>query len=174
VSGHVISGRAWVFGQADLNTEVIMPRAGYDVPPQSRRDLILSSVRPGWAAQVRTGDVLVAGQNFGIGSSRPVVTFLAELGIAGIVAESIASIFYRNCVSYAMPALECDNVLAHVGELDEVSFDIATGELTNLATGAVLNGRPIPPALAATIDAGGTFAQLAAAGYLAAHEVERP
>lgn len=167
MSGHLVSGRAWVFGQAELNTEVIMPRAGYDLPPQSRRDLILSSVRPGWAAQVGEGDVLVAGPNFGIGSSRPVVTFLAELGIAGIVAESLASIFYRNCVSYAMPVLECENVVAHVADLDRVQFDMTTGELTNSTNGAVLRGRPMPPALAETIDAGGTLTQLAAAGYLA-------
>jgi 3-isopropylmalate/(R)-2-methylmalate dehydratase small subunit len=156
-----------VFAQADVNTEVIMPRAGYDLPPHSRRDLILSSVRPGWAAQVRPGDVLVAGHNFGIGSSRPVVAFLAELGIAGIVAASVAGIFYRNCISYAMPVLQCPDVLDHVRELDEVRFDLASGELTNRTTGAVLAGRPVPPALAETIDAGGTLAQLAAAGYLA-------
>jgi 3-isopropylmalate/(R)-2-methylmalate dehydratase small subunit len=163
----VVAGRAWVIAQPDVNTEVIMPRAGYDLPPASRRDLILSSVRPGWAAQVQPGDLLVAGHNFGIGSSRPVVTFLAELGIAGIVAASLAGIFYRNCISYAMPVLQCPDVLDHVRELDEVRFDRPSGELPTVTSGSVRAGRPTPAALAERIDAGGTLAQLVAAGYLA-------
>src|SRR5262245_16742359 len=164
VSG--IKGRAWVFPQDYINTDAIMPRMGYDLPPAEQESLILKTLRPGWAEQVRSGDLLVAGRNFGTGSSRPAVTLLSRIGIAGLVAESVAEVFFRNCVSYAMPVLECPGVLDLVEEGDTLSLDIATGSLSNVTKSTSAHGAPMPPMLLDTIAAGGAYAQLRHEGYM--------
>lgn len=164
VSG--ITGRAWVFPQEYVNTDAIMPRMGYDLPTEEQNALVLSTLRPGWAAQVRQGDLLVGGRNFGTGSSRPAVTLLTRLGIAGLVCESVAEVFFRNCVSYAMPVLECKGILGLVEEGDTISLDIATGEMKNLTQGTEAQGAPMPRMLLDTIAAGGAYAQLRSDGYM--------
>ncbi|HVV18622.1 MAG TPA: hypothetical protein VHF06_04255 [Pseudonocardiaceae bacterium] len=161
-----ITGRAWVFPQDYINTDAIMPRAGYDLAPREQDLLVLSSIRPGWAAEVRPGDLLVAGRNFGTGSSRPAVTLLTRLGIAGIVAESVGEIFFRNCVSYAMPVLECAGCLAMTTEGDTVTLDIESGTYTNVTTGVTKSGARMPTMLLETIAAGGAYALLRNEGYL--------
>jgi 3-isopropylmalate/(R)-2-methylmalate dehydratase small subunit len=162
-----ITGRAWVFPQAYVNTDAIMPRRGYDLPTDEQNALVLSSIRPGWAKQVKPGDLLIGGRNFGTGSSRPAVTLLSRLGIAGLICESVAEIFFRNCISYAMPVLECPGCLAMTTEGDEVSLDLGSGTYTNRTTGAVATGPRMPKALRETIAGGGAYAQLRAEGYFA-------
>lgn len=161
-----ITGRAWVFHNDYINTDAIMPRAGYDLAPAEQNALVLNTIRPGWAALVEPGDILVAGRNFGTGSSRPAVTLLTRIGIAAIVAESIGEVFFRNCVSYAMPALEIKGVLDLVAEGDSLSLDIAAGSLENRTSGAAAQGAPMPPLLLDTIAAGGAYALLRRDGYM--------
>ncbi|HVQ92421.1 MAG TPA: 3-isopropylmalate dehydratase [Mycobacteriales bacterium] len=161
-----ITGRAWVFSQDYINTDALMPRSGYDLPPKEQDALVLSSVRPGWASQVRAGDLLIAGRNFGTGSSRPAVTLLTRLGIAGLVCESVAEIFFRNCVSYAMPVLECPGCLAMTTEGDTVSLNLEAGTYANVTTGESRSGPRMPAMLRDTIAAGGAYAQLRAEGYM--------
>lgn len=160
------SGRAWVFPEPSINTDVVMQRAGHYLPLDRQRDLVMAAIRPGWGHLVREGDVLVAGPNFGTGSSRPIVNLLRSLGIVGIVAVSVGEIFFRNCVSYAMPVLECSSVLDIVEEGDIVEFDISTGVLLNATNARSARGAAVPQMLLETIAAGGTYAQLRAAGYM--------
>jgi 3-isopropylmalate/(R)-2-methylmalate dehydratase small subunit len=162
----VIIGRAWVFPHDYINTDAMMPRAGYDLPPREQDLMVLSSVRPGWAEQVRPGDILVTGRSFGTGSSRPAATLLQRLGIAGLVCESVAEIFQRNCVSYALPVLECPGCLEMTTEGDTVSLDLDTGTYTNTTTGRARTGPVLPLMLRQTIAAGGAYALLRAEGYL--------
>lgn len=161
-----IAGRSWVIADSYVNTDAIMPHAGYDLPPKEQEAMVLATVRPGWATQVGPGDVLVAGRAFGTGSSRPAPTMLRRLGIAALVAESVGEIFFRNCVSYALPVLECPGVLGVVAEGDEVAVDIETGVVENRSTGVRLTGEPMPAMLRETIAAGGTHALLRAEGYM--------
>ncbi|WP_329133783.1 3-isopropylmalate dehydratase [Streptomyces sp. NBC_01476] len=163
---HDITGRCWVMPQDYINTDSIMPRRGYDLPPHEQRMLVLQTVREGWAEQVRPGDILIAGRNFGTGSSRPAVTLLAQLGIVALVGESISEIFFRNCVSYAMPALELPGVLGMVTEGDTVSVDIGSGRFENVTTGQRAQGAAMPAALLETIAVGGAYVQLRAEGYM--------
>ena len=161
-----ITGRAWVFPQDYINTDALMPRGGYDLPPKEQEALVLSSIRPGWATQVQAGDLLVAGRNFGTGSSRPAPTLLLRLGIAGLVCESVAEIFQRNCVSYALPVLECPGCLEATTEGDTVSLNMETGTYTNVTTGVSKTGPVLPLMLRQTIAAGGAYAMLRAEGYM--------
>jgi 3-isopropylmalate/(R)-2-methylmalate dehydratase small subunit len=161
-----VRGRCWIIPTEFVNTDAIMPHRGYDLDPRGQELIVLETVRPGWAAQVSEGDILVTARGFGSGSSRPAPTMLTRLGIRAVVGESIAEIFFRNCVSYALPALELPGVLDLVTEGDEVSVDIATGEFVNHTTGVRAAGEPMPALLRETIEAGGTHALLRAKGYM--------
>ena len=161
-----ITGRAWVLPQDYINTDAIMPRRGYDLAPREQELLVLETVRPGWAAQVRPGDILITGRNFGTGSSRPAVTLLSRLGIVAVVGESIGEIFFRNCVSYAMPVLELPGVLDLVAEGDTVRVDIGSGRFENVGTGRTGQGVAMPADLLETIAVGGAYVQLRAEGYM--------
>jgi 3-isopropylmalate/(R)-2-methylmalate dehydratase small subunit len=162
----VREGRAWIFAESNINTDQMMPNRGYVLPLPERAKLIFATYRPGWAEQVRPGDILVAGRNFGAGSSRPAPEILRVLGIAAIVAETISGLFFRNCVNYALPAMECLGVLDAVSEGDVVRVDIAEGLLTNSRTGQTVRGAGMPPMLLDIINAGGTYDQLRRDGYL--------
>ena len=162
----VREGRAWVFAEANINTDQMMPNKGYVLPLAERAKLIFASYRPGWSEQVREGDIIVAGRNFGAGSSRPAPEILRVLGISAIVAETISGIFFRNCVNYALPAIECPGVLDAVNEGDIVRVDVASGTVTNARTGQTLSGARMPPMLLDIIKAGGTYDQLKRDGYL--------
>ena len=162
----VQEGRAWVFPEANINTDQMMPNRGYALSLQERTKLIFATYRPGWAEQVQPGDIIVAGRNFGAGSSRPAAEILRVLGITAIVAETISGIFFRNCVNYALPAMECPGVLDAVTDGDIVRVDVGEGVLTNTRTGQSLRGAKMPPMLLDIIKAGGTYDQLRRDGYL--------
>lgn len=150
-----------------VNTDAIMPRAGFSLPREQQRKLVLASLRPGWSEQVQEGDVLVAGNSFGIGSSRPAVTVLQALGLRAIVAESFGEVFLRNSVSYAMPVLECPGVLATVDEGEMVEVDMGAATVRNLTRGCELSGQPLPEMLIDVIKRGGLYAMLREQGYMA-------
>lgn len=161
-----VEGRTWVFPEANLNTDLIMPAAAFRLPRDEQVKLVFSANRPGWVEKVAPGDILVAGRNFGTGSSRPGAELFRRLGIAGLVAESINDLFYRNSVNYALPALECAGIVRAVTEGDRVRLDIGSGTVTNLDTGVVLRCSPMPAMLREIIAAGGLFEKLRAEGYI--------
>lgn len=164
-----MTGRVWLFGD-DINTDLIQPPKAVFRPPAEQPALCMSANRPGWAQQVEPGDVLVAGRNFGTGSSRPAARVLKDLGIACLVAESINGLFFRNCVNYAFPALEVPGVRAVFSEGDIAQIDFDGARVTNLATGATATGTPWPPSLRDILDAGGLIPLLTAEGLLDADE----
>jgi 3-isopropylmalate/(R)-2-methylmalate dehydratase small subunit len=166
MSTSAVEGRAWIFAEANLNTDLMMPNKGYALSLPERAKLIFATYRPGWSEQVREGDIIVAGRNFGAGSSRPAAEILRVLGIAAIVSETISGLFFRNCVNYALPAMECPGVLDAVTEGDIVRVDIADGVLTNTRTRQTLSGAKMPSMLLDIIKAGGTYDQLRRDGYL--------
>ena len=121
--------------------------------------------RPGWAAEVKPGDIMVAGKNYGMGSSRPAAQVMKDLGLACLVAETLNGLFFRNCVNYAFPALEVPNVRAAFTEGDEAEVDFESGTVRNLRTGAELKGPPWPDMAMKMYRAGGLMEQLEAEGY---------
>ena len=161
-----LTGKAWVIPNDYINTDAMMPHRGYDLAPREQESLVLATIRPGWAMLVQPGDILITGRAFGTGSSRPAPTMLTRLGIAAVVSESVGEIFFRNCVSYALPVLELPGVLSMVTEGDTVSVDIEHGAFENRTTGASARGEAMPSMLLDTIAAGGTHAVLRRDGYL--------
>jgi 3-isopropylmalate/(R)-2-methylmalate dehydratase small subunit len=135
-------------------------------PPQEQVKHVFEANRPGWAQEVSRGDIVVAGDNMGTGSSRPASRVLKDLGIGGVIASSFNTLFLRNCVNYALPAIECDGVREFFSDGDRAAFDIRTGEVRNLTTGHEARGQSWPEELLEILEAGGLIEQLRAESLL--------
>jgi 3-isopropylmalate/(R)-2-methylmalate dehydratase small subunit len=120
----------------------------------------LEAVEPGFAAAVRPGDVVVAGRNFGAGSSREQAPqALKALGVAALVAESFAGLFYRNALNLGLPALACRDA-KRIRAGDRVRVDAEAGRIDDETTGETLACEPIPPHLMQMIRDGGLLPHL--------------
>ncbi len=160
------SARTWKFPD-NINTDLILPNRAFYLTPEEQPKYVFSANRPGWVDEVRPGDILIGGKNFGMGSSRPAARSLRLLKLGCLVAESINGLFFRNSVNFGFPALECPGVSAafEEGDAAEVSFDDYT--VRNARTGAVLVAKPLPEQLKQLMAAGGLFPLLEREGYLA-------
>jgi 3-isopropylmalate/(R)-2-methylmalate dehydratase small subunit len=149
-----VRGRVWRFGD-DVDTDAMAPWATIALPFEERRSTVLR-VRPEFAEQVQPGDLIVAGRNFGCGSSREQAPEnLKGLGVAGVLAESFGRIYFRNCVALAFPNLACPGVHAACQDGDDVEFDVATGEVVNHTRGTRLEAPPWSPDMLAVLQQGG-------------------
>jgi 3-isopropylmalate/(R)-2-methylmalate dehydratase small subunit len=160
-----IDGPVWRFGD-DINTDLILPIPVIPLPVADRPQHMFRANRPGWAAQVQPGEILVAGRNFGMGSNRPAAQVMRDLGLGCLLAESINGLFFRSCVNYAFPALEVPGVhdAFEEGDVAEVEFEAAL--VRNTRTGAELRGSPWPDMALRVLAAGGLIQQLDSAGLL--------
>jgi len=114
---------------------------------------------PGFAARFKPGDIIVAGRNFGINSSRErAVHVMRMMGVAAIVAPSFARQFFRNAINNGLPVAECD--VSGIAAGDELVVDLAAGRLTLPARGITRNVPPLPPAVQAILAAGGLLSYL--------------
>jgi 3-isopropylmalate/(R)-2-methylmalate dehydratase small subunit len=133
---------------------------------QARR--VFSANRPGWIDEMRVGDIIIGGKNYGTGSSRPASRSLRNIGIACVVADSINSLFFRNCVNFGLLALECPGVsglFTEEGQICEV--DLANFTVRNATTGKSLKAQPVPDNLLALMCGGGIYPVLEKEGYIA-------
>ena len=156
----VLRGRVWKFDH-DISTDVLSP-GQYAVDPVEIRKLhVLESVNPAFAAEVQTGDVIVAGRNFGCGSSRETAAEnLRALGVACVVAESLARIFLRNAVAVGLPVMICPGVHAAFADGDAIEVDLGSGRVFGERSGASLVGEPLPDEMREILAAGGMLATL--------------
>ena len=158
----VIKGRAWLFGEDNLNTDLMMPQTVFGKSLDEQVRQVFATYRPGWVDEVRAGDVLVGGRNFGTGSSRPASLLLKRLGIAAVVAETLNGLFYRNSINYALPAMECPGIRDLVGEGDVLRLEVATGAVENLTRNGRCAGTKMPEFLQAIVRSGGIMERLRA------------
>lgn len=161
----MIAGRTWKFG-ASINTDLMMPGHLLLASEEEQKRALFAVNRPGWVDQVTPGDIIVAGANFGTGSSRPAPRSLRNLGIACLLAESINGLFFRNAVNFGFVALECPGVdaLFAEGQLAEVSIE--QWIVRNRDTGRTLPIPPIPAPLLALMFNGGIFPYLEQQGLI--------
>jgi 3-isopropylmalate/(R)-2-methylmalate dehydratase small subunit len=153
-------GRAWVFG-ADVDTDALAPGAYMKSPIEELARHCLASLEPRFAAEVRAGDVVVGGRNFGTGSSREQAPqALRHLGVAALVAESFAGLFHRNALNLGLPAVVCADA-GRIRDGDRVCVDPQAGRVLNLTTGDVLGCEPIPGHLMQMLRDGGLVPHLA-------------
>jgi 3-isopropylmalate/(R)-2-methylmalate dehydratase small subunit len=137
--------KAWVVGD-DIDTDQIYH--GQYLPLTDPREMAKHAMEfvPGmenFTKEVKNGDIVVAGKNFGCGSSREhAVVCLKENGVSCVVAESFARIFYRNAVNLGFPLMECPGISKAVKTGDRVEVDLETGDVTNLSNKKKLKGKP--------------------------------
>ena len=160
-----VEGRAWVFGDG-INTDDMYPGFAMRLPLDEAARHMFHATRPDWPNLVSSGDVVVAGRNLGLGSSRPVPLLFKHLGVGALVAEQFNSLFYRNCINYGLPAPAVPGITDAVNEGDHLRIDVAGGHVTNITTGKTLSVTPLPELLLSVLSAGGLFPRLEAAGYL--------
>ncbi len=151
--------RAWVFGD-DLDTDLIAPGRYMKFGIAEIARHCLESVDPAFATSVRPGDVLVAGKNLGAGSSREQAPeALKHLGVAALVAESFAGLFYRNAINLGLPPVVCANA-SRIRPGDQLAIDFEGGMIRNVSTGEGLACEPIPAFLMRIIRDGGLLPHL--------------
>ncbi len=152
-------GRAWVFGD-DIDTDVLAPGLYMKGPIETLAAHCLETVDPSFATSVQSGDIIIAGKNFGIGSSREqAAQVLKSLGIAAIAARSFGGIFYRNALNFGLTAVVSDDV-SRVRSGEQVLVDAVSGTIKNLTTGTKHTCKPIPAHLMEMVNAGGLVAHL--------------
>lgn len=124
--------------------------------PKEMAAFVLETLNPAFPKQVRPGDILVAGRNFGCSSGRALAAkALQATGVGAVVAEVFARTFYRNGHEIGLPLLEAPGVHALVNDGDQVRVDIEAGLVENLTTGKSLQGKPASPFLLQMLQAGG-------------------
>ncbi len=154
----ILRGRVWKYGD-NINTDVIFPgKYTYTITtPDQMREHALEDLDPDFRALVKPGDFIVAGSNWGCGSSREqAVTCLKATGIAAIIAISFARIYYRNCLNSALPALTCPELIPHVEQGDEILIDLKKGQITHAEQHYPFP--PLPEAVQELFAAGGLVA----------------
>ena len=150
-----LRGEALKFGD-DISTDLIQPgRYNYlrsNLPELAKH--VLEDADPTFASRVKKGDFIVAGKNFGLGSSREHAPAILKLaGVSAILAKSVARIFFRNAINVGLPVLICDTDKINDG--DELEIDLASGTIVDLTNGAKLTSGVIPDVMLKILAEGG-------------------
>lgn len=148
-------GNVWKFGE-DVNTDAIIPGRYLTInDPKELAKHVFEGILPEFAQQVQPGDIIVAGRNFGCGSSREHAQLaLKGAGISCIVAKSFARIFFRNAINVGLPVLECDKI-DHIDGGDALEMDLAKGMIWNKTKGERYQAMPLPEFVRNIIEHGG-------------------
>jgi 3-isopropylmalate dehydratase small subunit len=147
-----IRGRVWKFGDS-IETDAINPYYRYPAMEELKQHT-MEVYRPEFPREVKPGDIMVAGRNFGCGSSRPGLV-LREVGIAAIIAESVSRLFLRNSISRAIPIFVAPGVTGLVQDGETLEVDYAKGVVVNVKSGASVPLRKYPPAIEQIFECGG-------------------
>ena len=159
----LIRGRVWKFGDS-IDTDSINPYYLYPTMEELKKHT-MESYRAEFPKEVKPGDILIAGRNFGCGSSRPGLV-LREVGIAAIVVESASRLFLRNNIARAIPIFLAPGITGIIEDAQTLEVDYPNGVVRNIATGASVPLRKFPPLIERIFQAGG-LPHVARARYLA-------
>jgi len=148
-------GRVWKFGD-NVDTDVICAGRFINSPVDEMKKHVFESIRPEFAAEVKPGDVIVAGAWFGSGSSRETApAAIRALGIAAVVAESFSRNFYRNAIAIGLPAIECPKASRIFKEGDTARISFSDCKIVNMTSGESLDFKPFPDEMLTVLEAGG-------------------
>jgi len=152
----ILRGKAWVFGD-NVDTDLIVPARRLNIStPAELANFLMEDLDPTLAKRIQPGDIFVAGKNFGCGSSREHAPLAIKgAGVACVIAESFARIFYRNAINIGLPILECPEAAAAIEAGHLVSVDLSRGLITDETTGRSFQAEPYPPFILAIMEAGG-------------------
>lgn len=156
-----IKGKAWKFGD-DIDTDIIIP--GRYLVLTDEKELsqhVMEGLDPDFHKKINKGDVIVAGKNFGCGSSREHAPLaLIGAGISAVVAESFARIFYRNAINLGLPLLESKNITNKVSNGDNIELDMGKGILKNIDSGEEAEVIGLPDFMLGILERGGLIPYL--------------
>ena len=149
-------GRVFKYG-ANVDTDAIIPARYLNMhDPQELADHCMEDIDVNFVKNVKKGDIIVAGANFGCGSSREHAPLaIKAAGISCVIAKSFARIFFRNAINIGLPLLECEEVETQINDGDIVEVDLASGTINNLTTGKSLKAKPYPDFMMEIVNAGG-------------------
>ena len=150
------TGKVWKYGD-NVDTDVIIPARYLNVStPEELARHCMEDLDPGFAGAVGPGDVIVAGENFGCGSSREHAPLAIKgAGVSCVVARNLARNFFRNAINVGLPILECPEAVAGAESGHELEIDLEAGQVRNLTTNQVYQAASYPPFMMALISAGG-------------------
>ena len=150
------TGHVFKYGD-NVDTDVIIPaRYLNSSDPKELATHCMEDIDVDFVKKIKKGDIVVAGKNFGCGSSRehaPLV--IKESGISCVIAETFARIFYRNAINIGLPIIECKEASEDIKDTDEISIDFDSGLITNVTTGKTYKGQPFPEFMQKIISAEG-------------------
>ncbi|MDH4210385.1 MAG: 3-isopropylmalate dehydratase small subunit [candidate division WOR-3 bacterium] len=156
----ILKGKAWKFGDS-ISTDLICPGRYFhlrsNLPELAKH--VLEDADKEFASKMTEGDFVVAGGNFGLGSSREHAPTIIKLaGVSAVLAKSFARIFYRNAINVGLPLLECDTDKIEQG--DEIWVDLATGIIKNKTKDIELTAHPLPKAMLNILNDGGLLSHI--------------
>lgn len=153
----VMKGKAWKFGN-NIDTDQIYPGIYVELTEMEdiKKHALSGSAEPKFADEVQLGDIVVAGTNFGCGSSREHAAMtLKGAGVGAVLAESFGRIFFRNAINLGLPVIVCPGISKCAQKGDEIRIDIETGEVTDVTRGKVLKTTPFSPYVLNILESGG-------------------
>lgn len=150
----IIRGKVWKFGD-DINTDIISPGEYMDASYEEIGKHAMERAFPGFADAIEQGDIIVAGKNFGPGSSRETAQIaLLYAGVGGVIAKDFARIFFRNCINVGFPVVTFDGT-DELNQGDEIVVDLLSGRIENITTGKVYFGSRLPQHVLSIVEDGG-------------------
>jgi len=156
-----MKGKSWKFGN-NIDTDLIIPARYLNTSdPDELAKYAMMDANPEWVDKMNKGDFIVAGENFGCGSSRehaPIA--IKAAGVSAVIAKSFARIFYRNAINIGLPILESPEAVREIQEGDQLEVDLAKGEILNISTRAKYKAQSFPPFMQKIIKAGGLIKYL--------------
>ena len=157
----IIEGRVWTLGRDVDTDQIISGKYLTIIDPQELKKHVFEIALPEFAAQARPGDILVADENFGSGSSREhAPQAMRAIGVGAVVAESFARIFFRNAINLGIPTIEAHGVRSLFENGDRARIEMRAGKVINVRTGAHVTFPPLPKHLLDLLEAGGLVEQV--------------
>jgi len=164
---NALAGRAWKFGD-NINTDLMLPGPYLFRSEADQATAVFINNRPEFLREIRRGDAIIGGFNYGMGSSRPAARSLRNCGVGFLLAETINGLFFRNCVNYGLRAFECPGVTELFQDGDTAELSVEDWTATNRRTGDSRPVTPVPKMLLDLMLGGGVLPMLEAQGLIAA------
>ena len=163
---NMLAGKTWKFGD-NINTDLMLPGPYLTRSEADQATAVFINNRPEFLQQLKPGDAIIGGFNYGMGSSRPAARSLRNVGVGFLLAETINGLFFRNCVNFGLRAFECPGVTQAFTEGDVAELIIEEWTVRNARTGQTLAIMPVPKMLLDMMLTGGVLPMLEAKGLIA-------
>jgi 3-isopropylmalate/(R)-2-methylmalate dehydratase small subunit len=169
----IIQGRAWIFDD-NIDTDLIVPGQYLMASIEEQAKHVFEAIDPSFVIEVKPGDIIVGGKNFGCGSSREMAPqVLKHLRVGCVLAENFARIFFRNAIAIGLPTMTVQGISGRIGKFEELSVSLDTGHILAKQSGLQFQASPLPEKMREIIDAGGIEGVLKSIGKMVVEESKK-